>query len=164
MGLPDYALRTSDVTFDFSNGGDLRVHGSTSEPWRVTVVDTGRSTMTGGRVRRIRPFVGDEAFMLTYGDGVADVDVPALLAFHRSHGKTATLTGVSVTQRFGVLDVLPGGQVVSFREKHDSDRGIINGGFMVMEPGVFPLIEGGGGGGGTATRGACARPPRGGGS
>jgi glucose-1-phosphate cytidylyltransferase len=138
----DYALRTSDVTFDFSNGGDLRVHGSTSEPWKVTVVDTGRNTMTGGRVKRIRPFVGDEAFMLTYGDGVANVDVPALLAFHRSHGRMVTLTGVSVTQRFGVLDMLPDGEVASFREKHDSDKGIINGGFMVMEPEVFTLIKG----------------------
>ncbi|MDR1014180.1 MAG: glucose-1-phosphate cytidylyltransferase, partial [Coriobacteriales bacterium] len=111
-------------------------------PHTVTVVDTGRSTMAGGRVRRIRPFVGDEAFMLTYGGGVADVDVPALLAFHRSHGRTATLTGVSVAQRFGVLDVLPGGGVASFREKHGSDGGMINGGFMVMEPGMFSLIKG----------------------
>ncbi|MDR0350637.1 MAG: glucose-1-phosphate cytidylyltransferase [Coriobacteriales bacterium] len=137
----DYALRTSDVTFDFSNGGDVCVHGSTSEPWRVTVVDTGRDTMTGGRIKRIQSFVGDETFMLTYGDGVADVNIPALLAHHEAHGKTVTLTGVSVTQRFGVLSISPDGLVTSFREKHDSDAGAINGGFMVMKPKIFSIIS-----------------------
>jgi glucose-1-phosphate cytidylyltransferase len=138
----EYYLRTSDVTFDFSNGGSTTIHNNASEPWKVTVVDTGRSTMTGGRVKRIRPYIGEETFMLTYGDGVADLDIPALLACHKTHGKAVTITGADVSQRFGVLDIGQGGKVLSFREKRRDDSGIINGGFMVCEPSIFDLIEG----------------------
>lgn len=138
----NYYLHRSDVTFDFCDGGKMVVHNNVSEPWKVTVVDTGLNTMTGGRIKRIQPYVDNETFMLTYGDGVADVDLDALLAFHRSHGKTATITGVNVTQRFGVLDMDDNGAINSFREKKDADGGVINGGYMVMEPEVFNYIEG----------------------
>lgn len=138
----NYYLHRSDVTFDFCDGGKMVVHNNVSEPWKVTVVDTGLNTMTGGRIKRIQPYVDNETFMLTYGDGVADVDLDALLAFHRAHGKTATITGVNVTQRFGVLDMDDNGAINSFREKKDADGGVINGGYMVMEPEVFNYIEG----------------------
>ena len=138
----DYFLYNSDVTFDFSRGGEMTVHSNIAEPWRVTLVDTGLTTMTGGRIKRIRKYVGDETFFLTYGDGVSDVDLPALLEFHRAHGKAATLTAVRVGQRFGVLDAAPDGRIASFREKQDADGSRINGGFMVLEPVVFDYIEG----------------------
>lgn len=134
----DYYLHTSDVTFDLKTN-EMTVHSNFAEPWRVTLVDTGLNTMTGGRVKRLRDYIGDETFMLTYGDGVADVDVKALLDFHRSHGKKATLTAVSVDQRFGVLG-LDDTRVKSFREKSIEDVSRINGGFMVFEPSVFDYI------------------------
>lgn len=136
----DYYLHTSDVTFDLKTN-EMTVHSNFAEPWRVTLVDTGLNTMTGGRVKRLRDYIGDETFMLTYGDGVADVDVKALLDFHRSHGKKATLTAVSVDQRFGVLG-LDDTRVKSFREKSIEDVSRVNGGFMVFEPSVFDYIEG----------------------
>lgn len=101
----DYYLHNSDVTFDFSQENKMTVHNNVSEPWKVTLVDTGLNTMTGGRIKRVRRYVGNETFMMTYGDGVADIDMNELLAFHRDHGKTATLTAVSLEQRFGVLDL-----------------------------------------------------------
>lgn len=137
----DYFLHTSDVTFDLANNR-MEVHNNYSEPWKVTLVDTGLHTMTGGRIKRIRNYVGDETFMLTYGDGVADVDISALLEFHRSHGRIATITAVNVGQKYGVLDVGSQGNIKAFREKNDSDGSLINGGFMVMEPGVFDYIGG----------------------
>lgn len=137
----DYFLHTSDVTFDLANN-KMEVHNNYAEPWKVTLVDTGLNTMTGGRIKRIRPFIGDEPFMLTYGDGVSDVDLKELAAFHQAHGKIATITAVNVGQRFGVLDIRQGGQIQSFREKNDSDGAWINGGFMVMDPQVFTYIEG----------------------
>ena len=138
----NYYLHTSDVTFDFSNGGKMDIHTNASEPWKVTVVDTGLNTMTGGRIKRIAPFVGDEPFFMTYGDGVADVDLDALLEFHRASGKIATITGVLVTQRFGVLDIDEDGAINEFREKRDTDGGVINGGYMVLDPKVFDYIDG----------------------
>ena len=138
----DYYLYHSDVTFDFTHEGAMTVHNNIAEPWRVTLVDTGLETMTGGRVKRVQKYVGDETFMLTYGDGVSDVDLGKLLAFHRAHGKAATITAVSVGQRFGVLDAAPDGQILSFREKQDTDGHLVNGGFMVLEPRVFDYIEG----------------------
>jgi glucose-1-phosphate cytidylyltransferase len=138
----NYALRTSDVTFDFSNGGSTAVHNSMFEPWKVTIVDTGYGTMTGGRIKRIQSFLEDETFMLTYGDGVADIDIPTLISYHQAKGKMVTLTGVRTTQRFGVLDIYSDGRVASFREKHDFDNGVINGGFMVVEPEIFSIIKG----------------------
>ena len=137
----DYFLDTSDVTFDLANNR-MEVHNNYSEPWRVTLVDTGLHTMTGGRIKRIRDYIGDEPFLLTYGDGVSNVDLNALVEFHKKHGKTATITGVNVGQRFGVLEVDADGAIREFREKSDDDGKIINGGFMVMNPEVFDYIEG----------------------
>ena len=137
----DYFLHTSDVTFDLANNS-MKVHNNYSEPWKVTLIDTGLHTMTGGRVKRIREYVGDEPFMLTYGDGVSDIDLKALEEFHRAHGKIATISAVNVGQRFGVLDMDGNGQINSFREKNDNDGGVINGGFMIMNPEVFDYIEG----------------------
>ncbi len=137
----DYFLHTSDVTFDLANNR-MEVHNNYAEPWKVTLVDTGLNTMTGGRVRRIRPYVEGETFMLTYGDGVGDINLTELERFHREHGKIATLTSVNVGQRFGVLDIQEGGQVRSFREKESMDGALINGGFMMMNPGIFDYLEG----------------------
>lgn len=134
----DYYLRASDVTFDYRGSGEtLEVHDTHAEPWRVTVADTGRDTQTGGRIRRIRRYVGDESFMLTYGDGLSDIDLNALLAYHEREGGTVTLTGVDVAQRFGVLDMDHEGRIKAFREKSDVDDAAINGGFMVVEPEIF---------------------------
>lgn len=137
----DYFLHTSDVTFDLVNNS-MKVHNNYSEPWKVTLIDTGLNTMTGGRVKRIRDYVGNEPFMLTYGDGVSDINLKELEEFHRAHGKTATISAVNIGQRFGVLELDSDGQIHSFREKNDSDGGVINGGFMVLNPEVFDYIEG----------------------
>ena len=136
----DYFLHTSDVTFDLANNR-MEVHNNYTEPWKVTLVDTGLHTMTGGRIKRIQPYIGDEPFMLTYGDGVCTVDLHALLEFHRSHGKTVTLTTVNLAQLKGVLDVSEDNVVRSFREKDEEDASLINGGFMVMNPRVFNYLE-----------------------
>ncbi|HHU05329.1 MAG TPA: glucose-1-phosphate cytidylyltransferase [Clostridiales bacterium] len=136
----DYYLHGSDVTFDFSRQNRMEIHSNCSEPWRVTVVDTGLNTMTGGRVKRIQRYIGNEPFMLTYGDGVADVNLRELEKFHRSHGKIATLTAVNVGQRFGVLG-MEGGRVTAFREKSDTDGSLINGGFMMFNPEVFDYLK-----------------------
>lgn len=137
----NYFLHTSDVTFDFTNGNEVIVHSQHAEPWKVTVVDTGLNTMTGGRIKRIRPYIEDESFLVTYGDGVADVDINSLIAFHQVHGHKATLTGVQPEERFGILD-LDGDSIQSFREKSKNDVGWINGGFMVLEPSVLDYIDG----------------------
>lgn len=137
----NYFIHSSDITFDFTNGSKLEVHRQYTEPWRVTVVDTGLDTMTGGRVKRIKKFVGDESFCLTYGDGVSDVDIEKLISFHKTNGRIATITGVQPDGRFGVLD-FEKERISSFREKSTNDMGWINGGFMVLEPGVFDYIDG----------------------
>lgn len=137
----DYFLHTSDVTFDLANNS-MEVHNNYSEPWKVTLIDTGLHTMTGGRVKRIRDYVGNEPFMLTYGDGVSNINLKALEEFHRAHGKIATISAVNIGQRFGVLDLDSNAQIHSFREKNDDDGSLINGGFMVMNPEVFDYIEG----------------------
>lgn len=137
----DYFLHTSDITFDLATN-EMIVHNNVAEPWKVTLVDTGLNTMTGGRVKRIRPYVGEEPFMLTYGDGVANVDIPALLTFHKKHGKIATITTVNVGQRFGIIDVGQNGVINAFREKNEADGSLINGGYMVMNPQVFDYIQG----------------------
>ena len=137
----DYFLHTSDVTFDFTKNNEITVHNKHAEPWKVTVVDTGLNTMTGGRVRRIRPYVGDEPFFLTYGDGVSDVNIDKLYQYHLSHGKCVTLTTVSIAQQKGVLDIADDGRITSFREKDDLDGAVINGGFMVCNPGIFDYLE-----------------------
>lgn len=137
----DYYLHCSDITFDFIACNEMQVHNNFAEPWRVTLVDTGLNTMTGGRVKRIARYVGHETFCLTYGDGVADVDIQKLIAFHKSHGKTATLTAINLGQRFGVLDIDADNQIAAFREKREDDGSMINGGFMVLEPAIFDLIQ-----------------------
>ena len=136
----DYFLHTSDVTFDLANN-KMEVHDNYAEPWKVTLVDTGLNTMTGGRVKRIQPYIGNEPFMLTYGDGVCNVDLKGLVDFHKSHGKTATITTVSIDQQKGVLDIGPDNTIRSFREKAASDGAIINGGFMVLNPEVFSYLK-----------------------
>jgi len=138
----NYYLERSDVTFDYSDGGRMDVHCGKTEPWKVTLVDTGLNTMTGGRVKRIKDYTNDEPFLLTYGDGVSDVDIEKLVAFHRESGKIATLTAIQPGGRFGALDIADGGAIRSFAEKTKDDGGWINGGFMVMEPGIFSYIAG----------------------
>ncbi len=139
----NYFLHNSDVTFDYRDGmNEMTVHRSDCEPWRVTVVDTGYNTMTGGRIKRIQEYVGDESFFMTYGDGVCDVDINQLLEFHRSHGKIATLTAVKVKQDKGVLNIGGDNAVKSFREKNLSDGAPINAGYMVLEPQIFDYIDG----------------------
>ena len=136
----DYFLHTSDVTFDLANN-KMEVHNNYSEPWKVTLVDTGLHTMTGGRIKRIREYIGNEPFMLTYGDGVSTVDLKALEEFHRSHGKIATITTVNLGQMKGVLDIDDSNTIRSFREKDDNDGALINGGFMVMNPEIFDYLK-----------------------
>lgn len=136
----DYYLHTSDVTFDFETG-ERKVHNNYSEPWKVTLVDTGLNTMTGGRIKRIKNYIGDEPFLMTYGDGVSDVDLNALIEFHNSRDHIATITAVQPGGRFGMLE-MNGNNIESFREKSLEDGGWINGGFMVLEPAVFDYIEG----------------------
>lgn len=137
----DFFLHNSDVTFDLGNNR-MEVLDRHGEDWRVTVLDTGYDTMTGGRVKRARSFIGEETFMLTYGDGLADVDITALLAFHRRHKKIATITTVNLGQEKGVLEKEEDGRIKAFREKEAMDSAQINGGFMVLEPEVFDYIEG----------------------
>ncbi len=138
----DYYLHRSDVTFDFSNHNNMIVHNNFSEPWKVTLVDTGINTMTGGRIKRVQKYIGNETFMLTYGDGVSDIDLSKLLDFHQNHRKTATITAVNVSQRFGVLDIKKDNTIKAFREKSNMDGSMINAGFMVMNPQIFDYIEG----------------------
>ncbi len=137
----NYALYNSDVTFDFQNGV-TEVRSNSSEPWIVTVADTGLNTMTGGRIKRIQKYVDDETFCLTYGDGVSDVPLDKVVEFHRSTGKIATMTAVRPEGRFGTLD-MSGNDVRAFREKSKNDTGWINGGFMVLDSGVFDYLDGG---------------------
>jgi glucose-1-phosphate cytidylyltransferase len=136
----NYYYRRSSLTIDLASG-EVRTHGSDCEDWRVHLIDTGQHTNTGGRVKRLKPWVGRETFMLTYGDGVGDVDLQALMAFHRRHQRLATITAVRPPARFGSLDFL-GDQVIRFVEKPQAGEGWINGGFFVLEPEVLDLIQG----------------------
>ena len=139
----NYFLHNSDVTFDFTGGKkETIIHSQYCEPWKVTVVDTGLNTMTGGRIKRIARYVGNEPFMMTYGDAVCDVDISKLVQYHKSHGKIATLTAVMLEQEKGVLDISSDNAVKSFREKNLSDGAPINAGYMVLEPAIFDYIEG----------------------
>lgn len=137
----DYFLHTSDVTFDFTKQNEIVIHKQHTEPWKVTVVDTGLNTMTGGRIKRIQKYIGNETFMMTYGDGVCDVNIQKLLAFHKVHGKLATLTAVMLEQSKGILNIDGDNAVRSFREKSIADSPPINAGFMVLEPQVFDYLE-----------------------
>lgn len=138
----DYFLHQSDVTFDFSNGNEMIVHHNVAEPWKVTIVDTGLNTMTGGRVKRVKPYIGNEPFFLTYGDGVSNVNIAKLLEFHKSHGKLVTMSAYNAGQRFGVLDIDEGGHITEFREKTKGDGSLINIGFMVCRPEFVDYIDG----------------------
>jgi len=138
----DYYLHRSDVTFDFSEGNRMTVHENVAEPWRVTLVDTGLQTQTGGRIKRIQQYIGDEPFMLTYGDGVSDVDLNRLVEYHKAHQKLLTVTAVQPGGRFGVMDIDEGSDGVrGFAEKAKEDGGWINAGFMVAQPEVFDYLS-----------------------
>lgn len=136
----DYYIQNCDVTFDFANSNDITIHKTYNEPWKVTVVDTGLKTMTGGRIKRIQKYVGDNTFLMTYGDGVADVNIHELIKYHEKNHKLATMTAVNVGQRFGVLKLNENNGICAFREKSMDDGSLINAGFMVLEPEVFNYI------------------------
>ena len=136
----NYIIYTSDVTYDMTNGKKIILHEQHSEPWRVTVVDTGLNTMTGSRIKKIQKYVGNEPFMMTYGDGVCDVNIRELLKFHQEHGKMATLTAVMLDQSKGVLNIGGDNAVRSFREKSIKDSAPINAGYMVLEPEIFDYL------------------------
>lgn len=136
----NYFLHNSDVTFDIQNR-DIKIHQHNAEPWKVTLIDTGPETQTGGRVKRIKPYVDNKTFMLTYGDGLADINIKKLVDFHKEHGKTATITAVQPIGRFGALH-MKDNVVKSFQEKPDGDGSWINGGFFVLEPEIFDYIDG----------------------
>lgn len=139
----NYFLHNSDVTFDYrDNRNEMTVHHSNCEPWKVTIVDTGYNTMTGGRIKRIQEYVNDDPFFMTYGDGVCDVDINKLLDFHKHHGKIATLTAVKVAQDKGILNIGGDYAVKSFREKNIMDGAPINAGYMVLQPEIFNYIGG----------------------
>ena len=137
----DYFLYTSDITFDFTKGNEMIVHNQHAEPWKVTIVDPGLNTMTGGRIKRIQSYIGNETFMMTYGDGVCDVDISKLVEFHKNNGKIATLTAVQLQQSKGILNIAEDNTVRSFREKSSMDSAPINAGFMVLEPKIFDYLE-----------------------
>ena len=139
----NYFIHNSNITFDYTDGKPkVLLHESNIEKWKVTVVDTGLDTMTGGRIKRIQKYVGNEPFFMTYGDGVCDVDIRNILEFHKSHSKIATLTSVRIDQEKGVLDVDEMNSVRSFREKNLSDGSLINAGYMVLNPEIFDYIDG----------------------
>lgn len=137
-----YYLHMSDITFDFTDGNNMIIHNNKSEPWKVTLVDTGLNTMTGGRIKRVASYIEDETFMLTYGDGVCNVNIHELLKYHKEHNKIATLTAIQPGGRFGRLDIDDDNDINSFKEKSKEDGGWINGGFMVLNPKVINYIEG----------------------
>lgn len=139
----DYYLYNGDVTFDFEHENNMTIHNNVSEPWKVTLVNTGLKTMTGGRLKRVQKYVGNEPFMLTYGDGVSDININELVKFHNEKKQVGTLTAVHVGQRFGVLDIDKGSRAITaFREKSQADGSRISAGYMVLEPEIFDYIEG----------------------
>ncbi len=137
-----YFLHEADVTFDFKKQDSHMVHNHSAEPWTVTLVNTGLDTMTGGRVARIRDYIGNEPFMLTYGDGVSDLNISDLVTFHKSHGKLATVTSVQLAGRFGALEMGSDNSVIGFQEKPQGDGAWVNGGFFVLQPNIFDYIDG----------------------
>jgi len=136
----NYFLHNCDITFDVRTQG-MEIHQNAAEPWRVTLVEAGLNTMTGGRIKRIKTYVNNQPFMMTYGDGVSNVDIGALVDYHHSHGKIATVTAVQPSGRFGALQINDDHSVHSFQEKPDGDGGWINGGFFVLEPEIFNYLE-----------------------
>ena len=137
----DYFLHTSDVTIDLENN-ELKVLNKNGEKWKVTLIDTGLNTMTGGRIKRVLDYIPDDNFLLTYGDGLSNIDINKLLEFHKSHGKIATISTVSIANMKGVLDIDDNGVITSFREKQDNDAAIINGGYMVINKKIKDYIAG----------------------
>ena len=138
----NYFIHTSDVTFDFSKGDEMIVHNKHAENWKVTIVDTGLNTMTGGRIKRVKDYIGAETFMVTYGDAVGDVDINELLNYHNKHKKIGTMSMYNFGQNKGVVDIGEDGSIKAFREKSDFDGDLINIGYMVFEPKIFDYIEG----------------------
>ncbi len=138
----NYFLHTSDVTFDFRFNGNMQIHENTAEPWKVTLIDTGLDTQTGGRIKRIRKYTENETFLLTYGDGISDVNLKELVEFHKENKAMVTLTSVQPSGRFGAIDVEANGKISSFKEKPKGDVGWVNGGFFVCEPEIFDYIDG----------------------
>lgn len=138
----NYFIHTSDVTFDFSKGDEMIVHNKHAENWKVTVVDTGLNTMTGGRIKRVKDYIGDETFMVTYGDAVGDVNITELINYHNQHKKIGTMSMYNFGQNKGVVDIGADGSIKAFREKSDFDGDLINIGYMVFEPAIFDYIEG----------------------
>jgi len=137
-----YFLHDSDVTFNFKgNAEKIEYHKFAQEQWSVTLVETGTNTMTGGRIKRIKPYIGDETFMLTYGDGVADVNIQESLSFHKAHRKILTVTAIQPPGRFGSLNIAEDNRVTAFTEKPKGDKYWVNGGFFVAEPGIFDYLE-----------------------
>ena len=137
----DYFLHTSDITFDFTQDDKIIIHNRHTEPWKVTIVDTGLNTMTGGRIKRIKRYIEQNAFILTYGDAVGDININELVQFHKAHGKIGTVSVYNFGQNKGVLDIGQDGSVNAFREKSDLDGDLINIGYMVMEPTIFDRIK-----------------------
>ena len=137
----NYFIHMSDITFDFTNGNEMVIHNQNTEKWKVTVVDTGLNTMTGGRIKRVQKYIGNEPFLMTYGDGVCDVNISNLVKFHQKHGRIATLTAVMQEQQKGILDIGYDNTVRAFREKSQMDESAINAGYMVLNPEVFNYIE-----------------------
>ena len=135
-----YYMYNSDISFDFAHDNSMEIFNNNAEPWKVTSINTGLNTLTGGRVKRIAPYVNNETFMLTYGDGVCDVNIKEVLKFHKEQGKICTITAVKPEGRFGILDIKEN-LIKSFREKDKQDVGYINGGYMVCEPAIFDYIE-----------------------
>ena len=135
-----YYMYNSDISFDFAHDNRMEIFNNNAEPWKVTIINTGLNTLTGGRVKRIAPYVNNETFMLTYGDGVCDVNIKEVLKFHKEQGKICTITAVKPEGRFGILDIKEN-LIKSFREKDKQDVGYINGGYMVCEPAIFDYIE-----------------------
>ena len=137
----DYYLHRSDVTFDFSDENKMIIHNNVAEPWRVTIIDTGLNTQTGARIKRVQKYIGNERFMLTYGDGVCDVNINNLVAYHEKNARYATMTAIQPGGRFGVLDINENNIIDRFTEKAKEDGGWINGGFMVLEPEIFNYLN-----------------------
>ncbi len=137
----DYYLHRSDITFDFSDENKMIIHNNVAEPWKVTIIDTGVTTQTGARIKRVQKYLDGERFMLTYGDGVSDVDINALVKYHEERGKIATMTAIQPGGRFGVLDIGENNNIKRFTEKAKEDGGWINGGFMVLEPQIFDYLN-----------------------
>lgn len=137
----NYYLNHSDLTYDMESN-EITIHNSASEPWKITLVDTGLNTMTGGRIKRIQEYIGNEPFMMTYGDGVCDIDIKKLVDFHKKHGKLATITAIQPGGKFGALDLGNNDEIKSFVEKSKEDGGWINAGYMVLSPEVFKYIDG----------------------